>query len=231
LAAALCGQLHRYEERLNVGSASRWIVILTQNGAEEIIGTSSPTGRQPHQRRPVFLAGLMSDARGTREQGRPPRCPGRHCRTCNLPERGADMRDTHSNLVYIAPSSRSVQRQLERSGRSKSSRALVGTFFPAIGGRIPRSRPTTSAFAIGQAPVNPSRGQLQGVTNLSADIPVLPTLRIDPLPHHARPAIRRPTTFGQATSTARPGLAPISTFSDVLDHQRGRILTKQRHGG
>lgn len=32
------GQLHRYEERLNVmARPARWIVILTQNGAEEII--------------------------------------------------------------------------------------------------------------------------------------------------------------------------------------------------
>jgi hypothetical protein len=230
------GQLHRYEERLNVmARPSRWIVILTQNGAEEIIrhqlANWAPTA--PTQACVLGWSDVVTLVEHASRVGRREARPVIAELTAYL--RGvADMRDTHSNLVYIASLKPQPFNGSWKIGPIEIVERLGRYFFPAIGGAYPKEPPNYLGFRYwGKLQSIHHVDSYKVVTNLSAEIPGAPD--ITDRPHYLTtlgPAIRPDhdvrtgNIYGAAWTRADIDLLlTCSTISEARD------LTKQRHGG
>jgi hypothetical protein len=230
-------QLHRYEERLDaMARPSRWIVILTQNGAEEIVRhqIADWTPTDPTRACVLGWSDVVRLAEHASKIGHREARPVIAELTTYL--RGvADMRDTHSNLVYIPALAQRPFNDNWKIGPIEIVERLGRYFFPAIGGAYPKEVPNYIGFRYW--------GKLQSihhiessevVIDLGEHIPGAPSTAGE-RPHFLTtlgPAIRPDhdvrtgDIYGAAWTRADIDLLlTCSTISEARD------LTKKRHGG
>jgi hypothetical protein len=228
-------QLHRYEERLVAMSRpSRWIVVLTQNGAEEVIlhQIADWTPTAPTQTRVLGWRDVVTLAEHASRVGRRDARPVAAELATYL--RGvADMRDTHSNLVYVAALAQKPFNERWNISPIEVVERLGRYFFPASGGAYPKEVPNYIGFRYwGKLQSIHHIESSQVVIDLSGHIPGAPSTAGEPplFLTTLGPAIRPDhdvrtgnIPFARWARADIDLLLTCSTISEAAD------LTKQRH--